>query len=116
MATTLAPHISFIQSPLLTKIIGLDSDSSLVFVIKISTQSKMLQNLACVLVQGGLVMDYIAMYDLGHFSLLQGHFWIQEKKIHDFFGYQCVFKMKLNNFLVASFLLDVEPKVQSFKF
>ena len=44
---------------------------------------------------------------MGHFSLLQGHFWIQEKKIHDFLVLLC-FKMKLNNFLVESFLIGID--------
>ena len=37
-----------------------------------------------------------------HFSLLQGL-----KKIHDFFGTNVFFKMKLNNFLVGSFLSGI---------
>ena len=42
MIATLVCHISFIQSLFLMKIIGLDSNSNLVFVVKISAQSKML--------------------------------------------------------------------------
>ena len=44
---------------------------------------------------------------MGHFSLLQGHFWIQEFFFMIYFWYKCVFKMKLNNFLVGSFLIGI---------
>ena len=44
---------------------------------------------------------------MGHFSILQCDFLIQEKKIHEFFGTNCC-KMKLNNFLVGSFLIGID--------
>ena len=40
---------------------------------------------------------------MGHFLLLQGHFLIQENFFMNFW----VFKMKLNNFLVGSFLIGI---------
>ena len=43
---------------------------------------------------------------MGHFLLLQGHFWIEEF-FFIFFLYKCFFKMKLNNFLVGSFLSGI---------
>ena len=43
MTATLARHISFIQSPFLTKIVGMNSNSNLVFVVKNLVGSKMLQ-------------------------------------------------------------------------
>ena len=61
-------HISFIQSSFLTKIVWLDSISNLVFVVKISAQSKFYGDLACILVQGGLVLDYICNIKYGAFS------------------------------------------------
>ena len=42
MIATLAHHISVIQSPFSTKIIGLDSNSNLVFVVSILAQFKIL--------------------------------------------------------------------------
>ena len=42
-----------------------------------------------------------------HFSLLQDHFLIQENFFHDFLRYKCVFKMKLNNFIVGSYLIGI---------
>ena len=51
--------------------------------------------------QGGLVLE-----SMGHFSLLQGHFWIDEI-LHDFLLYYYFFKMKLKNFLVASFVSGI---------
>ena len=46
MTTTLARHISFIQSPFLTKFIELDFNLNLIFEIKSSGQSKMLWRFA----------------------------------------------------------------------
>ena len=43
-----------------------------------------------------------------HFSLLQGHFWIQEKKFMIFFGSNVCFKMKVNNILAGSFLIGID--------
>ena len=44
---------------------------------------------------------------MGHFSLLQGHFWVQEIFFMIFLGIEVFFKMKLNNFLVVSFLIGI---------
>ena len=43
---------------------------------------------------------------MGCFSLLQGHFWIEEIFFMIFFG-TCFFKMKLNNFLIGSFSSEI---------
>ena len=54
---------------------------------------------------------------MGHFSLLQGYFWIEEIFFMIFFCSSFFFKMKLNNFLVGSFLsgigLEIEFHLQS---
>ena len=44
---------------------------------------------------------------MGHFSLLQDHFWIQEIFFMIFLGTSVFFKMKLDNFLVGSFLIGI---------
>ena len=67
MTTTSASCISFIQSSFLTKIIGLDSNSNLIFVVKISAQSKMFQRFGIYLVQGGLVLDCVHNVKYGVF-------------------------------------------------
>ena len=60
MTATSANHISFIQSLFLTKIVGLDSNSNLIFVVKISTQSNTLCRFGMHFSGGGgLVLDYI---------------------------------------------------------
>ena len=59
MTTTSASHISFIQSLFLTKIVGLVSNSNLVFVVKFKLNPRHYADLACILVQEGLVLNCI---------------------------------------------------------
>ena len=99
MTSTLARHISIIQSPFLMKIVGLDSNSNLVFVVKISAQSK-------ILVQGGLILDCICSVKYGAFSIDARPF-LDTRKIFMIFFVLVFFKIKLNNFLVGSFLSGI---------
>ena len=46
---------------------------------------------------------------MGHFSLLQGYFLIQEIFFHDFFVNNMIFfNLKFKNFLVGSFLIGID--------
>ena len=65
--------------------------------------SRCYDNLACILAQGGLVLDCVCNVKYGAFFTIVRPFLITRNFFHDFFGYYCVFKMKFNNFLVESF-------------
>ena len=52
-------------------------------------------------------MDCICSVKYEAFFTVARPFLDARKKIHDFFWYLCVFKMKLNNFLVGSFLIGI---------
>ena len=56
--------------------------------------------------QGDIVLDYICNVKYGAFFTIARPF-LDTKKNYDFFWYQCVFKMKLNNFLVEIFLIGI---------
>ena len=103
-----ASHISFIQSLLLTKVVGLDSNSNLVSMMKFSAQSKMLWRFG---------MHFSAR----RFSFrlyLQCKIWSIFHYCKAIFGYNFFFmiifdtsmflKMKMfNNFLVGIFLIGI---------
>ena len=103
MIAILACHISFIQSPFLTKIVGLNFNSNLVSLVKFQLNSRGYEDLACIFVQGGLVLDCICSVKYGAFFTVAKPFLDTRNFFHNFFWYHCFFKMKLNNFLVGSF-------------
>ena len=84
------------------KIVGLNPNSNLVFVMKISAQSKICEALACILVQGDLILDYICNIKYGAFFTIARPFFNTRKKIHDF-----LVLLKLNKFIVESFLIGI---------
>ena len=67
MTATLACHISFIQSLFLMKIVELDCNSNLVSVVKFQLNPRCNEDLACILVQGGLVLDCFCSVKYGAF-------------------------------------------------
>ena len=55
----------------------------------------------------GPSLDCFCRVKYGAFFTVEGHFWVQEKTIHEFFVTNVFFKTKLNNFLVGSFLIGI---------
>ena len=53
--------------------------------------------------QGGLVLDCTCSVKYGAFFTVARPFLDRRNFFHDFFGYQCFFKMKLKNCLVGIF-------------
>ena len=57
--------------------------------------------------QEGLGLDCICNVKYGPFFGVARPFLDTRIFIHDFFWYLCVFKIKLNNFLIGSFLIEL---------
>ena len=55
------------------------------------------EDLACILVQGGLIFGCTCSVKMGRFSLLRGHFWIQEKNFMIFLA-QLYYKDEVKEF------------------
>ena len=87
MTVTLVGHISFIQSPFLTKTIELDSNLNLVFVVKFQLNPRCNEDLTYILVKGGLVLDYICSVKYGAFFTVARPFLDRRIFFHDFFLY-----------------------------
>ena len=85
MDETLRSHISFIQHPFLTKFVGLDSNSNLFLWLIFHPISRCYEDLAFILVQGGLDLDsnYFVRYET-FFTIVKSFF---DTRIifHDFF-------------------------------
>ena len=75
--------------------------------VKISAHFKMSCRFGMHFSARGLVLDYICSEKYEAFFTIARPFLDTRKKIHEFFWYYCVFKMKLNNFLVGSFLIGI---------
>ena len=76
-------HTKFV----LTMIVELDSYLNLVYVVKIQLNPRCYEDLACILVQGGLVLDCICSVKHEAFFIVARLFLDTRKKIHDFFWY-----------------------------
>ena len=66
----MACHVSFIQSPILMEIIELDSNSNVVFVLKLSAHSKMLWRFGMHFSSKGLVLCCICSDKFGVFFVV----------------------------------------------
>ena len=83
MIATSPSHISFIQSVFLMKILGLDSNSNLVSVVKNLAQFKTLCKFG---MHFNLILDYICSIKYEAFFTIARSFLDTRKKINDFFG------------------------------
>ena len=77
MIATSTSQIFFIQSLSLTKIVGLDSNSNLVSIV---LNLRQYANLACILVQGGIVLDCICNVKYEAFFIVARLFFDTRKK------------------------------------
>ena len=63
--------------------------------------------------QGGLILDYICNVKYGAFFTISRPFLNTRNFFHNyFFGTSVLFKLKLNNFLVGSFLSGISLVVE----
>ena len=73
---TLECHISFIQTSFLTKFVGLDFSSNLIFVVKFLANPRCYEDLPCILVQRNLVLDCSCSVKYGAFFTIAKLFFV----------------------------------------
>ena len=85
MIATLTHHISFIKSPFLTKNLGGFQFKSSFCGKDFEHIPNCLEDLACIVVQGGLVLDHICNVIYGAFFTIARPFLDTRNFFHDFF-------------------------------